>query len=53
MSPELMGSQKQFPLVQRQWDVISQFRSQIIQKATAFLRECSATAEVRLCLWWV
>jgi conserved oligomeric Golgi complex subunit 1 len=42
--------QKQFPLVQRQWDVISQFRSQIIQKATSFLRECSPTAEVRLCL---
>ncbi|KAH8099342.1 hypothetical protein BXZ70DRAFT_1030293 [Cristinia sonorae] len=30
---------EQFPLVQRQWDTISQFRTQITHKATLFLRE--------------
>lgn len=29
----------EFPLIQRQWDAVSQFRSQIIHKATLFLRE--------------
>ncbi|PPQ67134.1 hypothetical protein CVT25_005735 [Psilocybe cyanescens] len=31
----------EFPLVQRQWDVVSQFRSQIIHKSTLSLRESS------------
>jgi conserved oligomeric Golgi complex subunit 1 len=39
--------QEQFPLVQRQWDAVSQFRPQIIHKATMSLREYEATAEVR------
>ncbi|KAI0082081.1 hypothetical protein K474DRAFT_1694424 [Panus rudis PR-1116 ss-1] len=30
---------EQFPLVQRQWDVVSQFRTQITHKATLSLRE--------------
>ncbi|KAJ8516114.1 hypothetical protein ONZ45_g6533 [Pleurotus djamor] len=30
---------EQFPLVQRQWEAVSQFRSQIIHRATMFLRE--------------
>ncbi len=29
----------QFPLIQRQWDAVSQFRSQIVHKATMSLRE--------------
>ncbi|KAF8641192.1 hypothetical protein AX17_000827 [Amanita inopinata Kibby_2008] len=35
----------QFPILQRQWDTISQFRSQIIHKATLSLREVEVTAE--------
>ncbi|CAA7265909.1 unnamed protein product [Cyclocybe aegerita] len=35
----------EFPLVQRQWDVVSQFRSQIIHKSTLALREASASTE--------
>ncbi|PFH49700.1 hypothetical protein AMATHDRAFT_147119 [Amanita thiersii Skay4041] len=35
----------EFPLVQRQWDVISQFRSQIIHKATLSLRDSGTTSE--------
>ncbi|TFK77356.1 hypothetical protein BDN72DRAFT_754821 [Pluteus cervinus] len=35
----------QFPLVQRQWEVVSQFRTQIIHKATLSLREYKTTAE--------
>lgn len=31
--------QGEFPLIQRQWDAVSQFRSQIIHKATLSLRE--------------
>ncbi|EPQ60419.1 hypothetical protein GLOTRDRAFT_31166 [Gloeophyllum trabeum ATCC 11539] len=31
--------EEQFPLVQRQWDTVSQFRSQITHKATLSLRE--------------
>ncbi|KAG7452326.1 uncharacterized protein BT62DRAFT_298265 [Guyanagaster necrorhizus] len=31
--------QDQFPLIQRQWDAVSQFRSQIVHKATMSLRE--------------
>ncbi|KAH9486511.1 Conserved oligomeric Golgi complex subunit 1 [Psilocybe cubensis] len=33
--------QAEFPLVQRQWDVVSQFRSQIIHKSTLSLRDSS------------
>lgn len=36
---------EQFPLVQRQWEAVSQFRSQIIHKATISLREYTATLE--------
>ncbi|KAJ7103347.1 hypothetical protein B0H15DRAFT_926631 [Mycena belliarum] len=36
---------EQFPLAQRQWDAVSQFRSQIIHKATLSLREYTASAE--------
>ena len=39
--------QSQFPLIQRQWDVISQFRFQIVHKATLALREDSSSVEVR------
>ncbi|KDR85455.1 hypothetical protein GALMADRAFT_132149 [Galerina marginata CBS 339.88] len=35
----------EFPLVQRQWDVVSQFQSQIIHKSTLSLREASASTE--------
>ncbi|KIY69180.1 hypothetical protein CYLTODRAFT_452897 [Cylindrobasidium torrendii FP15055 ss-10] len=34
----------QFPLIQRQWDAVSQFRSQIVHKATLSLREPTITA---------
>ncbi|OCH94676.1 hypothetical protein OBBRIDRAFT_74206 [Obba rivulosa] len=34
-----MDVSEQFPLVQRQWDTVSQFRSQITHKATLSLRE--------------
>ncbi|GLB35902.1 putative vps51/Vps67 [Lyophyllum shimeji] len=36
---------EEFPLVQRQWETVSQFRSQIIHKATLSLREYNASAE--------
>ncbi|TFY70549.1 hypothetical protein EVG20_g2465 [Dentipellis fragilis] len=36
---------EQFPLVQRQWDIVSQFRAQITYKATLYLREFSASVE--------
>ncbi|KAF8078884.1 Vps51/Vps67 domain-containing protein [Lyophyllum atratum] len=36
---------EEFPLVQRQWDAVSQFRSQIIHKATLSLREYNASVE--------
>ncbi|KAJ7110035.1 hypothetical protein C8R44DRAFT_986032 [Mycena epipterygia] len=36
---------EQFPLAQRQWDAVSQFRSQIIHKATMSLREYTTSAE--------
>ena len=39
--------QEQFPLIQRQWDAVSQFRAQIIHKATMSLREYETSAEVR------
>ncbi|KNZ76990.1 Conserved oligomeric Golgi complex subunit 1 [Termitomyces sp. J132] len=35
----------EFPLVQRQWDTVAQFRSQIIHKATLSLREYESSAE--------
>lgn len=35
---------EQFPLVQRQWEAISQFRSQITHKATLSLREPNLTS---------
>ncbi|KAG6837690.1 hypothetical protein H0H93_004966 [Arthromyces matolae] len=34
-----------FPLVQRQWETVSQFRSQIIHKATLSLRDYDSTVE--------
>ncbi|KAF7339319.1 hypothetical protein MSAN_02145500 [Mycena sanguinolenta] len=36
---------EQFPLAQRQWEAVAQFRSQIIHKATLSLREYIASAE--------
>ncbi|KAJ7925961.1 hypothetical protein B0H13DRAFT_2229543 [Mycena leptocephala] len=36
---------EQFPLAQRQWEAVSQFRSQIIHKATLSLREYTTSAE--------
>ncbi|KAJ7808224.1 hypothetical protein B0H14DRAFT_3482501 [Mycena olivaceomarginata] len=36
---------EQFPLAQRQWDAVSQFRSQIVHKATLSLREYTASTE--------
>ncbi|KAJ6575299.1 hypothetical protein B0H19DRAFT_933515 [Mycena capillaripes] len=36
---------EQFPLAQRQWEAVSQFRSQIIHKATLSLREYPTSAE--------
>ena len=38
--------QLEFPLVQRQWDEVSSFRSQIIHKATLSLREIGLSAQV-------
>jgi conserved oligomeric Golgi complex subunit 1 len=38
--------QEQFPLIQRQWESIQQFRAQIVHKATGFLREISLSTEV-------
>ncbi|KAG6817979.1 hypothetical protein H0H87_012447 [Tephrocybe sp. NHM501043] len=38
---------EEFPLVQRQWETVSQFRSQIIHKATLSLREYDSPVEVR------
>ncbi|KAG6901470.1 hypothetical protein C0995_011490 [Termitomyces sp. Mi166 len=35
----------EFPLVQRQWDTVAQFRSQIIHKATLSLRDYDSSAE--------
>ncbi|THH13587.1 hypothetical protein EW146_g6653 [Bondarzewia mesenterica] len=40
------GIDEQFPLVQRQWDVVAQFRTQITHKATLSLREFSASVEL-------
>lgn len=37
----------EFPLIQRQWEVVSHFRSQIIHKATLWLRDASSSVEVR------
>jgi len=39
---------EQFPLVQRQWDTISPFRTQITHKATLSLRDHTVVAEVSL-----
>ncbi|KAI0068134.1 hypothetical protein BV25DRAFT_1793601 [Artomyces pyxidatus] len=36
---------EQFPLVQRQWETVAQFRSQITYKATLSLREFNASVE--------
>lgn len=44
------SAQEEFPLVQRQWDVVSQFRSQIIHKSILSLREPNASSNVRLFL---
>ena len=38
--------QLEFPLIQRQWDIVSQFRPQIIHKATLSLREFDIPPEV-------
>jgi hypothetical protein len=38
--------QEQFPLIQRQWDAVSHFRTQIIHKATLSLRLYTAPSEV-------
>nr|BDS00032.1 hypothesis protein 8 [Mycoleptodonoides aitchisonii] len=37
------GIDEQLPLVQRQWDTVAQFRSQIVHKATLSLREPSSS----------
>lgn len=42
--------QEQFPLIQRQWETVSHFRTQIIHRATLSLRLCDKTCEVRLFL---
>lgn len=39
--------QEQFPLIQRQWEAISHFRSQIIHRATLSLRTHEKSPEVR------
>lgn len=45
--------EEQFPLAQRQWDTISQFRTQISHKATQSLRIATRTPRVRvLILCW-
>ena len=44
--PILIFLQEQFPIVQRQWDAVSQFRPQILHKATIALRESSITTPV-------
>lgn len=44
--PGLNYFQEQFPLAQRQWDTVAQFRAQITHKATLSLREFSSTVEV-------
>ncbi|KAJ7207386.1 hypothetical protein B0H12DRAFT_1195590 [Mycena haematopus] len=36
---------EQFPIAQRQWEAVAQFRSQIIHRATLSLREYTASAE--------
>ncbi|KAH8835544.1 Vps51/Vps67 domain-containing protein [Flagelloscypha sp. PMI_526] len=36
---------QQFPLIERQWDVVKQFRQQIVQKATIGLRDFDASPE--------
>ena len=38
--------QEQFPLVQRQWDVVAPLRAQITYKATLSLRDSNASLEV-------
>ena len=38
--------QEQFPLVQRQWDAVAQFKSQISYKATLSLRDPDISIEV-------
>lgn len=38
--------QEKFPLVQRQWETVSQFRSQISHKATLALREQKINSKV-------
>ena len=44
--PVLMTPQEQFPLVQRQWDVVAPLRAQISYKATLSLRDSNASLEV-------
>lgn len=39
--------QDQFPLVQRQWEAISHFRTQIVHRATSSLRDYVLTPEVK------
>lgn len=42
----LIFIQAQFPLAQRQWDLISQFRAQIAHRATQSLKETSVSSDV-------
>ncbi|CAJ0908021.1 6333_t:CDS:2 [Entrophospora sp. SA101] len=37
-----------FPVVQRQWDAVSHFKSQILQKATQYLKAINQTEQARL-----
>jgi len=41
-----------FPLIQRQWEIVSQFRSQIVHKATLWLRDANS-AEVCFSIFFV
>ena len=44
----LILQQAQFPLVQRQWDTVAQFRPQIANRATQYLREPQISGKVYL-----
>lgn len=46
LTAHVCWQQEQIPLVQRQWDIVSQFRSQITHKATLSLRESGASSGV-------
>lgn len=40
--------QEQFPIVERQWETVSQFRIQISQKATLSLRDDRSSSQVSI-----